>query len=108
MKQQRSPGAGLKAFYVRQFKSLIWMLLALGLGLTLREIVPWLNQRIDPATMALISGLAGIIGPNMAQFARAGGVITRNENPRTNMLVGAGTTLLALLFFSWFFGALLN
>jgi hypothetical protein len=87
-------------FYIRQFKSLFWMLLAVVIGLSLRESWAWLKAAIDLSTMALISGLVGIVIPNLAQFGSAGKVITKANNNRVNFLVGAGITLLALLVFN--------
>jgi hypothetical protein len=100
---QASGLSGIIAFYMRQFKSLFWMLLSIAVGLALRESWPGLKEGIDLATMALLSGIAGIIGPNLPQFARAGGVITKRDNSLTNTLIGAGITLLFLLLVSSLF-----
>ena len=102
-KSKREKGPFTK-FYIRQFKSLFWMLLALVIGLSLRESSAWLKDAIDLSTMALISGLAGIMIPNLAQFGSAGKVITKANNNRVNLLVGAGITLLALLLFNLLVG----
>ena len=84
-----------KAFYLRQFVSLFWMLLAVGIGLVLRESVPWLEENIDFPLMALISGIIGIMIPNLAQFGNAGKVLTKSENRSLNLLVGAAVTVIA-------------
>lgn len=94
--------ANLKSFYVRQFVSLIWMLVAVGAGLTLRERIPWLKENVDFPLMALLSGIFGIIIPNAAQFDKAGWVVTRSENRGFNLLVGIGIVVLFLLLFNAF------
>ena len=95
-------------FYIRQFTSLFWMLLVVGIGLSIREITPWLKEAIELPMMALISGLFGIMIPNLSQFGKAGKVITKTENNWVNLIVGAGITLLMLLLFNWFVGRIIN
>lgn len=101
-------GASIKKFYVRQFTSLFWMLLAVAVGLTIREMLPALKANIEISTMALVSGLIGIVIPNVAQFGRAGKVMTKGNNRRVNLLVGAGITLLLLLIFNWLVASAVN
>lgn len=86
-----------KAFYIRQFVSLFWMLGAVTLGLFLREMLPWLQQNVDFPLMLLLSGIIGIMIPNLVQFGRAGKVLTKSENRHLNLLVGAAVTLIILL-----------
>jgi len=73
------------------------MLVAVGIGLTLRENLPWLKSNIDYPLMALLSGIVGIMIPNFVDFGNAGKVLTKNENPRINLLVGVTVTLIVLL-----------
>lgn len=99
-------GGGLKAFYVRQFISLIWMLMGLGSALLMREQIPWLKENIEFPTMALIGGAVGIVIPNVKQFGNAGRLVTRGENEQVNVFVGAAITILLLLLFSFVVGQL--
>jgi hypothetical protein len=95
---RRKAWDNFKAFYFRQFISLIWMLVAVGIGLTLRENILWLKTNVDYPLMALLSGIIGIMIPNFVHFGSAGKVLTKSENPRINLLVGVTVTLLVLLF----------
>lgn len=106
-KSKREKGPFTK-FYIRQFTSLFWMLAAVVIGLSLREYYPWLKQSIELSTMALISGLFGIVIPNIAQFGNAGKVLTKTSNRWINLLVGAGITLILLLLFNWLVGTFVN
>lgn len=93
---------------MRQFVALVWMLGAVGIGLVLREWVPWLRENVDFPLMALISGVIGIMIPNLAQFGDAGRVVTKGENRRVNLLVGVGITILLLLAFNFLVGSFIN
>jgi len=86
-----------KAYYLRQFASLFLMLAAVALGLLLRENVNWLKENVDFPLMALLSGIIGIIAPNIVQFGNAGKVLTGSENKRINLLVGAGAIIVVLI-----------
>lgn len=77
------------------------MLIAIVVGLTLHSQLPWLNQSIDRPTMALLSGVLGILLPNVAQFGRAGEVLTKDDDHQRNTLVGIGLTILVMLLLVW-------
>ena len=68
----RKNWGSFKAYYLHQFVSLFWMLGAVGIGLLLRENNEWLKNAIDFPLMALLSGIFGIMIPNLAQFEKAG------------------------------------
>lgn len=104
----RARRTGLKDFFWRQFLSLFWMLGAIGAGLLLRERITWLSENIDPPLMILISGVAGVLLPNLRQFGRAGGVITRKENSRSNVLVGFVVIVVVLLAFNVVFSLVIQ
>ena len=98
MKNNDSKDTGdFKAFYWRQFSALFWMLAGMTGALTLRGLVPWLSENVSYASTLLIGGVLGIVVPNLIHFGSAGKAITQKDDPTTNLLVGAGLTLLLFL-----------
>jgi hypothetical protein len=93
----RKSWVSFKAYYLHQFVSLFWMLGAVGVGLYLRENIEWLKNAIEFPLMALLSGIFGIMIPNLSQFGKAGRVLTKSDNARINLLVGVGVIVVILV-----------
>ena len=93
----RKSWVSFKAYYLHQFVSLFWMLGAVGVGLYLRENIEWLKDAIEFPLMALLSGIFGIMIPNLAQFGKAGKVLTKGEDERMNIMVGVGVIVVILV-----------
>jgi hypothetical protein len=96
---QRNWWANFKSFYFRQIVSLVWMLAAIGLGLLLRGQITWLADHVDYSLTILLSGFFGLMIPNLAQFGRAGRIITRGENARLNLLAAVAMVVILVLLF---------
>ena len=90
----------LKRFYIRQFLSLLVMLVVIGFGLLLRESIPWLKENIDYPLMLLLSGLVGILVPNITRIRSAGREITRDEESPIGTLASVAVIFIALVLVS--------